>query len=183
MFNHSSSYAELTDEQFIMIGKIVVEFSNIEVLQSMILSKLLLSPNFLGRAYTENINASQIQNMLKNACDIHERRYHYKIVPKSVIDSLKQINSRITKAREYRNKFAHYLWSRSHDQEIFGIKLEGRQYNPKNPNSGTITITLDNLRDIYKEAYLIVDELQALSLQIPELEEDKELVKLLKFRT
>jgi hypothetical protein len=45
--NHASRFSELTDDQFKLIGQIVVEWANIEFLQKIILSRLLLSPDFL----------------------------------------------------------------------------------------------------------------------------------------
>jgi hypothetical protein len=39
--NHTSEYAELIDEQFALIGRLVIEWSNIEFLLGVLLSRLL----------------------------------------------------------------------------------------------------------------------------------------------
>ena len=73
--NHTSQYAELTDDHFKAIGKIVVEWSNIEFLLSVLLSRLLVTPEFLGRSYTDHMNAVKLQEAVKEGVEIHKQRY------------------------------------------------------------------------------------------------------------
>jgi hypothetical protein len=49
--NHTSEYAELTNEQFALIGRLVIEWSNIEFLLGVLLSRLLFMPEFVGRVW------------------------------------------------------------------------------------------------------------------------------------
>jgi hypothetical protein len=72
--NHVSKYARLTDKHFRLIGQVVVEWANIEFLQKIILSRLLLSPEFPSRIYTDLISAARLQNGLGEAISIH--RHH-----------------------------------------------------------------------------------------------------------
>jgi len=54
--NHTSKYSDLTPDQFTLIGKVIIEFSNIEFMLGVILSRLLITPEFLGRTYTDQMN-------------------------------------------------------------------------------------------------------------------------------
>jgi hypothetical protein len=78
--NHTSIYSELTDRHFMAIGKLAVECSNIEFLLGVLLSRLLITPEFLGRTYTDNLSVAKIQDAITNALDIHQYRYRCKII-------------------------------------------------------------------------------------------------------
>ena len=114
--NHTSKYAELTDEQFALIGRLVVEWSNIEFLLGVLLSRLLFTPEFLGRVYTDEMNANRVQDALKKALNIHRHRYGSRILSTETLDEIVQLNVDGGKSRKLRNKFAHLCWSRSNDE-------------------------------------------------------------------
>jgi len=65
--NHSSKYAQLTKDQFEIIGKVVIEFSNIDFCLKLMLTKMLLTEDFLGRTYTDRLQNSSIIDLIKNA--------------------------------------------------------------------------------------------------------------------
>lgn len=93
--NHTSKYAELTDEQFALIGRLVIEWSNIEFLLGVLLSRLLFTPEFLGRVYSDEMSASRIQVAPKKALDIHRHRYGSRVVPTETLDEILQLNADI----------------------------------------------------------------------------------------
>ena len=55
--NHTSSYADLTSEQAELIGRFVIECSNIDFLLGEILGRLLFTPEFLKRIYADEMSA------------------------------------------------------------------------------------------------------------------------------
>ena len=89
--NHTSKHAELTDTQFLLVGKLTVEFSNIEFLLGQILGRLLFTPSFLSLTYTDRMNVNSLVEKIKNAIDIHERRYGNFIISKELCDELTSI--------------------------------------------------------------------------------------------
>ena len=182
MLNHSSKYAELTDEQFLIIGKIVVEFSNMEFLLGVVASRLLITPEFLGRSYTDKLNASALQEVILNALDIHHRRYNFKIISSAQVDDIRKAIQRVTQIRVLRNAFAHYCWTKQSDTEIFGTKLSGAIPKASNPNKDCKIVSNEELNKTYKEAYSIVEHLNKLIQELPEIEEDKEILNKLKFK-
>lgn len=107
--NHLSKFSELTEEHFKAIGKLVVEWSNIEHLLGVMLSRLLLTPEFLARSYTDEISASRLQNALSKAIGIHGHRYNCKFIEKSILQEIEEINVKITRIRSLRNKFGSFL--------------------------------------------------------------------------
>jgi len=169
--NHSSKYTELTDNQFLLIGKIVIEFSNIEFLLKNLLSRLLMTSDFLGRTYTDNLNIAKIQDSIENALDIHSRRFGENIIDSKKIKEIKDLNARINSIRGERNKFAHYCWSRWDDTAIFGVKMGGQVPKHDKPNKDSRKISNSEMEKIYKTAYDIVDDLMKLVYSLPEIDE------------
>src|SRR5664279_1355588 len=91
--NHSSKYAELTPRQFEAIGRLVVKWSNIEFLLGVLLSRLLHTPEFLGRVYTDELMAVRVQSAIEKAIAIHRHRYGSRLVPEDVLVKIAAINS------------------------------------------------------------------------------------------
>lgn len=166
--NHSSLQAKLTDQQLILVGKIMLEFSNIEFLMGTLLSRLLLTPEFLARTYTDNLAAAKVQEAINNALEIHGYRFGNSIITPDKVQEVKDLNLRIDKIRSYRNKFAHYCWMRHSDSEIFGTQFSGKV---SRIDKYTIVMTNSQLDKLYGEAYGIVDDLERCVQSLPELDE------------
>lgn len=170
--NHSSQYAELTDEHYKAIGKIVVEWANIEFLLAVLLSRLLVTPEFLARSYTDHISAVKLQDAIKEGVEIHKQRYGCKLITKEEQDEIILINNQITELRAVRNKFAHFCWTRSSDEEIFGTNLSGGVPTSKKHKRGNVTFTVSELSKFHKKAYEIVELLSSLTQRLPQMSED-----------
>ena len=169
--NHSSKFSELTDEHFKLIGKITVEWSNIELLLRVLLARLLFTPEFLARTYTDHITAAKLQEAIIEASNIHRCRYQYKIISEATIQTILQINEQISQLRSSRNKFAHFCWMRSNDNEVFGTNFSGGIPNGKKHKKSFISYTVAELEDFYRKAYAVVDELLKIKDNLPEAEE------------
>ncbi len=180
--NHTSKYAELTDAQFILIGKLTIEFSNVEFLLSEILSRLLITPSFLSRTYTDRMNVNAIIEKIKNAIDIHSRRYGFSIVPADVCESISDIVAEIGKIRLIRNKFAHYCWCRDDDNKIFGTGFSSSHAKHQKPDEDCLLITNPEIEEMYLTSYKIVDRLEGILMRLPELLEDKDLKSKLRYK-
>jgi hypothetical protein len=155
------------------IGKLAVECSNIEFLLGVLLSRLLITPEFLGRTYTDNLSVAKIQDAITNALDIHQYRYRCKIISEENLSEISQINKRITEVRTLRNKLAHFCWMRSNDEKMFGTRFSGKVSKNKKPDKDCITLDVKELEKAYKEAYEIVDALSKIVQKLPQLEEDE----------
>mgnify|MGYP005845942389 CR=1 FL=1 len=170
--NHSSQYAELTDAHFQAIGKITVEWSNIEFLLGLLLSRLLVTPDFLARTYTDQMSGAKRQEAIKEASEIHRDRFSYKLISEENIKYIIDLNDQITQIRSTRNKFAHFCWSRRNDDEIFGTNLSGGIPKGKKYRRSYISYTVTELSDFHKKSYAIVDKLLELMQSLPETEEE-----------
>lgn len=171
--NHASKYSELTDEQFVLIGRLVVEWSNIEFLLGVLLSRLLFTNEFLGRTFTDEIGASRIQAAIKNALSIHRYRYGCKIIPLETINGIKQLNIDIEKFRSLRNKFSHFCWSRSTDEELFGTAFSGFTSPKKSSNKDSMVVSNNEIKEAYQNAYKFVERLLVLIERLPKVDEEK----------
>lgn len=63
--NHTSQCAELTEEQYAALGKAVVEWANIEELLGAVIGRLLATPDFLARSFTDSMSAVRVQDVLR----------------------------------------------------------------------------------------------------------------------
>lgn len=171
--NHESKYSELTDKQFTLIGKLVVEWSNIEFLLGALLNRLLFTNEFLGRTFTDEISADKIQAAINNALDIHRYRYSCKTVPLETIDEINQLNIDIEKFRSLRNKFSHFCWSRSTDEELLGTRFSGFILPKKNFNKDSVVISNTEIKETYQDAYEFVERLSVLIEKLPKIDEEE----------
>ena len=170
--NHTSQFAELTGEQFKLIGKIVVEWANIEFVQKLILSRLLFSAEFISRTYTDRMSAVKIQDAIKESVDLHRHRYSGKIISENILSEIEKVNNEVHAARAHRNKFAHFCWTRSTDEEIFGTNFSAGSPGSKKYRKSDIVITNKELEQLYKESYDLVDKINQLIEKLPEIKED-----------
>ena len=169
--NHSSQYVELTARQFEAIGRLVVEWSNIEFLLGLLLSRLLHTPDFLGRVYTDELMSVRVQSAIKKAIAIHRHRYGSRLVPENVLNKIAVLNSEIEKIRGKRNKFSHFCWCRFNDEEIFGSGLSGHVPPSKKLDKDSIVVSLTELDEMYRQSYSVVSRLSELATQLPEVPE------------
>ena len=169
--NHSSQYAELTPRQFEAIGRLMVEWSNIEFLLGVLLSRLLRTPEFLGRVYTDELMAVRVQSAIEKAVAIHRYRYGARLVPEDILNEIAALNSEIERIRGKRNKFSHFCWCRSNDEEIFGSGLSGHVPPSRRLDKDSIVVSLTELDEMYKQSYSVVSRLSELAIRLPEVPE------------
>lgn len=170
--NHISRYTELTDAHFAAIGRIVVEWSNIEFLLRTTLAHLLCTADFLARTYTDRLTAAKVQEALDEAIEIQRDRYQCRIVSESTLTEIARLNKKVAGLRGTRNKFAHFCWSRSSDDQIFGTRFSGGMPNLQREKRDCAVLTVAELESFYREAYATVDALQEIASRLPKLEED-----------
>lgn len=170
--NHTSQFAELTDDQFKLIGKIVVEWANIEFLQKLILSRLLFSAEFISRKYTDRMSAVRIQDAIKEGVDLHRQRYRAHIISEDILSDIEKVNKEVQTARIHRNKFAHFCWTRSTDEEIFGTNFSAGLPDTKKHNKSFIVVKNRELEQLYKESFDLVDKINQILEKLPEIKEE-----------
>ena len=170
--NHTSQFAELTDDQFKIIGKVVVEWANIESLQKQVLSRLLFSPAFISRTYTDRMSAVKVQDAIREAIELHRHRYRTNVIDEEILTEIEKVNKEVHKARTFRNKFAHFCWTRSTDEEIFGTNFSAGLPKSKKHQKSYIIIKNEELDDLYKESYELVDKINQILEKLPQLEEE-----------
>ena len=169
--NHLSQYSQLTDAHFKAIGKVVVEWSNIELLLRIVLTKLLLTPDFPGRTFTDRLTAAKVQEAIEEATSLHLGRYRLQLVSDQDLRKISDANKRVTALRGTRNKFAHFCWSRNTDEELFGINFSGGLSDSKNRKS-YIVLKLSEINDFHSECYDMVERLTKILENFPEMKED-----------
>lgn len=173
MLNHSK-YSDLTATHYEALGKLFVEWSNIEFLLGLILSRLLFTPEFLGRTYSDEMNAARLEAATLNALDIHKFRYNHKVVSEAEDKNIRALLKRVTECRTLRNKFAHYLWVRSTDDQIVGFRMSGKPAQKKR-DSESLALTLDDLRKAHIQSHALVEELQKTAMRLPSVPEERNL--------
>ncbi|NOH99457.1 hypothetical protein [Vibrio sp. 99-70-13A1] len=170
--NHTSMYADLTDEHYALIGRVVVEWSNIEFLLGNLLSRLLFTPEFPGRVYSRGMGAAKLQRAVTDALELHRLRYRNQVVDEDLELKISQTNSHLNTLRQTRNKFAHFCWARTSDDEIFGTGFSSATDGSKRSNKDFVSYTVEELKEFHRQLYSVVDELSNVLQLIPEMHED-----------
>ncbi|HSG22295.1 MAG TPA: hypothetical protein VLA64_04990 [Azonexus sp.] len=170
--NHSSKFAELTDVQYIALGKVVVEWANIEQLLSVLLGRLLGTPDFLARTFTDPFSAARLQEAIHEAVEIHRVRYRERLISGDLLDEIVRINNSVTSLRGVRNKIAHFCWCRHSDESLFGTSFAGGIPTPKSERKNTAVLKLSDLTNLHQEALSLVEQLIVLTERFPRVDEE-----------
>lgn len=171
--NHSSEFTQLTDDQYIAIGKVVVEWANVEQLLSVLLGRLLGAPDFLARTFTDPLSAVRLQEAIREAVEIHRMRYREKIISGDLLDEMVRINDSVTSLRGVRNKIAHFCWCRYSDESLFGTGFAGGIPTPRSERKDTAVLSLGELDRFHQDALSIVEQLLVLTERIPRIDEEQ----------
>lgn len=169
--NHTSSYAELTSEQYAAIGRLVVEWSNIEYQLSVLLSRLLRTPEYLGRTYSAGLSAARIQEAIDEAIDVHRTRYGCQLVTELDLQAIESTNHRITALRAQRNKISHFCWCRSDDDRVFGTSFRGGVPSKQWERRNSATLSLSELEGLYVEARELSTEIMRVTSIVAAVDE------------
>jgi hypothetical protein len=169
--NHGSKFNELSDHQYTLIGKIIVEFSNVDTLLGILLTRLLLSPDFLGRTYTDQLSHNNTVAAKKNALEVHSKRYNNFFISEKKSDNIKAILQRVKDLNDTRNKFAHYNFGRFIGETIFSTKFSGKPPNEQGEKTDHVIFTDDDLLKMYNKSYEIVETLKLITESIRDIDE------------
>lgn len=179
MLNHGK-HSDLTAYQYELLGRNFIEWSNIEFLLGILLSRLLLTPEFLGRTYSDEMSAAKLESAIKNAVHIHRDRYDNRIVTNDLCSEIDEALKLAAEHRAFRNKLAHYLWMRSSDDQIFGSKMSGKLPSRRR-KSDSLKVSSHELRDKADSAHLLVEKLKCLIIDhLPKTDEEHALSQQLK---
>lgn len=171
-FSHSSPYAQLTSQQQACIGRFVTEWANAEFYLGVLLGRLLGTPEYLARTYTDFLGVAQIQQAISQALDIHHHRYLDRLVQESLAKEIAGLNRNIDKLRSLRNKFAHYCWMRNTDEVMFGTPLSGASPDTKRGSRSHIEITVGEIDRAHDELFAINLRLEEIAAVIPGIPEE-----------
>lgn len=172
MLNHTSQYSELTDAQYLSIGKTVVEWANVEFLLGLILARLLGTPEFLARTFTDPLSAVRLQEAISEAVSINRVRYNSRLIDENILDEIEKANNEVTALRSFRNKVSHFCWARSNDEEMFGTSFSGGVPTEKSEKRNHKVVTLVEINAIHSKTYALVENLMSIAKSIPEVKEE-----------
>lgn len=171
-FSHSSPYAQLTSRQQACIGRFVTEWANAEFYLGVLLGRLLGTPEYLARTYTDFLGAVQIQQAIAQALEIHQHRYVHRLVQESLMKEVTRISRKIDNLRSLRNKFAHYCWMRNTDEVMFGTPLSGVSPDTKRRSRSHIEITVAEIDRAHDDLFAVNARLEEIIAAIPEVSEE-----------
>ena len=173
MLSHTSKYSALTEEQLMLLGRISVEWSNIEYMLTVVLSRLLLTPEYLSRTYTKNHSAFKLIEAIKEALEIHRIRYGHKVISSETYGQIKVAVNSVDNLRKTRNKVSHYCWCRSHDNEVFGMVFTGGIQTKKSEQKDTAILSNEELESIGHNCHEVAEKLASLAIALPSVSEEE----------
>jgi hypothetical protein len=165
--NHSK-YSNLTEDQFTLMGKIMIEFSNIDFLLGVLLSRLTFTRFDLSRTITEKLTAHNTILAIEDCIKMHDIRLGNRLASKEISTQINSLLSEIKTIILSGNKFAHHLWARSDDNSIIGTKYSSKQRSCTDKGKDTTSIKLKGLETLFKRSYSKVETLNLLVDRIPE---------------
>ena len=165
--NHSSKYSELTEQHFSAIGKIVVEWSNIESCLGTILSRLSFSPDLIGSIISNELNAVKLHNSVVKAIDVQRDLYENHFIPEETLKEIENALMRMNAIRVKRNKLSHFLWCRSSDSHIFGFNPIGILASNPKIHKAFQSFSVDDLVSLHHTAYGLVEDLIKIIEKLP----------------
>ena len=172
LLNHTSEFTALTEAQYAAVGKAVVEWANIEYLLGVVLTRLLATPEFLGRTYTDSMSAARLQDAIIEAVEIHRVRYGLRLVGEPLLNEIAKVNGEITSLRVTRNKIAHFCWCRSTDEELFGTNFAGGVTSPKKERRDSAVLSSTALAELHTKTFAIVEQLMSIVTRLPRITEE-----------
>jgi hypothetical protein len=167
-YSHDSPHSKLTDEQHQLIGMFVTEWATCEFYLGILLGRLLLAPEFLARTFTDRLNAAAVQDAIEQAVEIHRYRYGAELVSVETLEEIRTVNRKIEHLRSTRNKFAHYCWSRSSDDKMFGTNFSGAVPTDKRHKRSFAVMEVAQVRQQYEELFATVENVRSILEKIPE---------------
>ncbi|WP_140419886.1 hypothetical protein [Achromobacter denitrificans] len=171
-FSHSSPYAQLTPRQQACIGRFVTEWANAEFYLGILLGRLLGTPEYLARTYTDFLGAVQIQQAITQALEIHHHRYGDRLIQEALAKEVAGLSRRIDKLRSLRNKFAHYYWMRNTDEGMYGTPLSGASPYSKRGSRSDIETTVAEIDSAHDELFAVNSRLEEIVAEIPAVPEE-----------
>lgn len=165
------TYSVPTDEQFALLGKSVTAWGIIDHQTTILLSRLAAAPDFLGLALTDDLGFAPRLKAIKNLVDIHRRRYQAPRITESALAQADDVVRLLDASKQERNRIAHAIWMRYDEDQLFNIRLRGRQH-ADGRDDGAI-ISNDELRLIVQRAEELIATLEALILLLPEVSETR----------
>lgn len=150
----------------------MIEWSNIEFLLGVLLTRLLRTPEFLGRVYTDEMPSARVQSAIAKALAIHRSRYGCGLISEETLREISSLNTEIARIRGTRNKLSHFCWCRSNDDEIFGSGFSGHVPPSKHIDKDAIVVSLSQLDEMYNESYSVVVRLSRIIAELPDIPEN-----------
>lgn len=131
-------YSQPTPHQFELIGRVVSSWAVVEYCLEAALAGLIGAPVFPSLAITNGLGPDNRLQALSNLIEMHKDRYGCRIVSEANLILLETLRKEVAKHKSERNKFAHYIWMRMSDEELFGIRIQGKVLKDMQKGSGVI---------------------------------------------
>jgi hypothetical protein len=156
-----------------LLGRFIIEWSNIEFLLGEVLGRLLFTPPFLSRVFADELSAFRFQSALEKAVSIQRVRYNCSVVSPETLDKIDALREPLNRLRGMRNRFSHFCWARSNDDEVFGTGFSAFLPHDKRHEKDFRVISVAELKAAHEEAWKLVDEISALLKSLPECTEEE----------
>lgn len=147
MITNNSEYSELTDRQFQLIGRLIIEFSNLETLLLILLNNLLLSVNNLKGVHFGQSTTHHLITEIEATLVINSYQYKYEIIPLDLSKRISEKISEIKNIKTIRNKLTHYSWKKYEDNKIIGVRQTSDIPSIKKPKVDTFVLSENKLEN------------------------------------
>ena len=112
----------LNDEQLRAIGRVATTWSVLERVLGILLSRLVMAPEFPAAAITKDLSLDNQIKAIKTLLSLHLERYHQTVVTPGVEQIIANMIPDFFQLKEKRNVLTHTVWFRMGSDEISGLR-------------------------------------------------------------
>jgi len=111
----------MTDEHLKQLGRLVVNFSSLEIHMAFIVWNMISTDQNIGKAITSNMSFSALNNLFGSLSEIHFKEENLKSDAQTIISKMGELN-------EKRNQVIHSFWGTNEDNPEIVTRIK---FKPK----------------------------------------------------
>jgi hypothetical protein len=145
----------LNAEQLQAIGRIATTWSVLERVLGILLSRLMMAPEFSASALTKDLSLDNQIKAIKSLLSLHIERYHRSIVTPGLEEVISNMIPDFFALKEKRNSLTHTVWFAMGKDKISGLRSK--------PTTMSNAATSESPKWSTVEINAVADEIQKLS--------------------
>jgi hypothetical protein len=157
----------LEPQQYHAIGRVVVAWSEIQLLLQEMLCRLSGINVVSGITLLIDLGIDQQLAALRKLVTMHRLRYKNTGVAEALLTDLEQLPRQINEFRAKRNKIVHYIWYRQGEEGMLGVKYANKHItDSEDEGSATWFLKTEEINNVADNLELLADRMTLLRSEV-----------------